>query len=124
MKTKMLSPILALCTAALLAGCDAAVEKTAEMADEKEMRTAFVKSCGEAAYKAAAESAGGNSPVSQAKFNELCGCAYDETAKTYPDATAWKKAIISYGISQNDPDLERRIDTVMQTTCVPKILQN
>ncbi len=121
MKTKTFASLLALCTAALLAGCDTAVEKTAEMADDGEMRASFVNSCGESAFQAA--STGGNSPITQAKFTELCGCAYDETAKTYPDATAWKKAIISYGMSQNDPELEGRLQTAMQT-CAPKVLQN
>lgn len=116
---KTFASALAVSAAVLLAGCDAAVEKVAENTDDGKMRAEFVTSCTDSAVSAA----GSNAAFSKEQFNQLCGCSFDEAAKLYPDATAWKKAVINYGLSQNDPELESKLTQAMGT-CVQNMLQN
>lgn len=117
MNAKTLAYVLAF--SAALTGCDAAVEKVAENTDDSKIRTEFITSCTDSA----ASAAGSNAAFSKEQFNQLCGCSYDEAAKTYPDATAWKKAVINYGISQNDPELENRLTQAMGS-CVQNMIKS
>lgn len=119
MTMKALAAAFTVAAAILLSGCDAAVEKVAENTDEGKMRTEFVTSCTDSAVSAA----GQNTGLSKEQFGQLCGCSFDEAAKLYPDSTSWKKAVINYGFSQNDPELESKLTQAM-STCVQKMMQS
>ena len=98
-----------------LTGCDKVAETAAKHVDESEMKAQFVGACGTESAKASGGLA------SEVQMTQVCTCAYDEVAKQYSDKEVWKKAIIQYGMGNNESGVEEKLITAM-TTCATQLI--